>query len=83
MCIRDRLYVEDFLNFFAEEKPAQKDETQEEALQSVEAKQLSFTYPNGTTGLHDISFLAKKGERLSLIHISVDYDVWLGSGMVL
>ena len=61
------LYVEDFLNFFAEEKPAQKDETQEEILQSVEAKQLSFTYPNGTAGLHDISFLAKKGERVVLV----------------
>ncbi len=61
------LYVEDFLNFFAEEKPAQKDETQEEALQSVEAKQLSFTYPNGTAGLHDISFLAKKGERVVMV----------------
>ena len=61
------LYVEDFLNFFAEEKPAQKDETQEEILQSVEAKQLSFTYPNGTAGLPDISFLAKKGERVVLV----------------
>ena len=61
------LYVEDFLNFFAEEKPAQKDETQEEILQSVEAKQLSFTYPNGTAGLHDISFLAKKGECVVLV----------------
>ena len=61
------LYVEDFLNFFAEEKPAQKDETQEEILQSVEAKQLSFTYPNGTAGLHDISFIAKKGERVVLV----------------
>ena len=61
------LYVEDFLNFFAEEKPAQKDETQEEILQSVEAKQLSFTYPNGTAGLHDISFLAKNGERVVLV----------------
>ncbi|MFR1310548.1 MAG: hypothetical protein ACLSCO_17855 [Gallintestinimicrobium sp.] len=58
------LYVEDFLNFLPKKNRHKRTKRRKKFCSLLRRNSFRLLSPNGTAGLHDISFLAKKGNAL-------------------
>ncbi len=64
---QNRLYIEDFLRFFAEEKPEEERNMTAATVKSLRVCVKRFAWPNGNMGLEGIEFSAKAGEKIVIV----------------